>query len=410
MRLAAEPDDPLGEGRHRALALLALSLVLSMSTWFSASAVVPQLRADWSLGDSAAAWLTIAVQLGFVAGALVSSIFNVGDVVSPRVVLLLGAMGAAGANALLAAADGVAVAIPLRAATGLFLAGVYPPALKLMATWFRRGRGTALGVVVGALTVGSAAPHLVNALGGLDWHLVVFATSALTLAGGLVAFAGVPEGPFPFPRGVLDPRQAGLVFRNRGVRLASLGYFGHMWELYAMWAWFLVFYTAVLEERGGTAGAPAAYATFAVIASGGLGCWVGGILGDRWGRTRATAAMMAASGACALTIGLLRDAPLPLLVAVALVWGFTVVADSAQFSTLVTELAEQRYVATALALQLAAGFTLTVATIWLVPLVADAVGWRWAFAVLAPGPALGVLAMLRLGSLPEATRIASGRG
>ena len=405
-----EPEEAQALGRWRALALLATALVLSMTTWFSASAVVPQLRAEWTLSDTAAAWLTIAVQLGFVAGALASSVLNLADVVSPRLVLLGGAVGAAVANAFLPAAAGAAGAIPLRFATGFFLAGVYPPALKLMATWFRRGRGTALGVVVGALTVGSAAPHLVNGVGGLDWHVVVYATSSLTLAGGVLAYAAVPEGPFAFPRATFAPRQARLVFANRGVRLASLGYFGHMWELYAMWAWFLVFFSDAIAARGDDVGARAAYATFAVIAAGGAGCWAGGILGDRWGRTRTTAAMMAVSGACCVVVGLLFAAPLWLLLVVGLVWGFTVVGDSAQFSTMVTELADQAYVATALALQLAVGFTLTVATIWLVPLVEGAVGWRYAFALLAPGPALGLVAMARLRRSPEAAHIAGGRG
>jgi MFS family permease len=380
----------LAPGRGRALATLAAALVLAMTTWFSASAVVPQLRADWGLSDTSAAWLTIAVQLGFVAGALVSSVLNVADVVTPRVVVLAGALGAAGANALLGAVSGPGAAIPLRFATGFFLAGVYPPALKLMATWFRQGRGTALGVLVGALTLGSAVPHLVNGLGGLDWQTVVYATSALTLAGGLLALA-VRDGPYPFPQATFDPHQARRVFANRGVRLASLGYFGHMWELYAMWAWFVVFFAATVEG-----GAEAAYAAFAVIAAGALGCWVGGVLGDRIGRPETTAGMMAVSGTCALLIGLLIDAPGWIVLLLGLVWGFTVVGDSAQFSTLVTEHADQAYVGTALTMQLAVGFTLTVATIWLVPLLADELGWRWAFAFLVPGPALGVVAMLRL--------------
>jgi MFS family permease len=384
----------LAPGRGRALATLAAALVLAMTTWFSASAVVPQLRAEWGLSDTSAAWLTIAVQLGFVAGALVSSLFNVADVVPPRMAVLAGAAGAAGANALLGAVSGSGGAIPLRFATGFFLAGVYPPALKLMSTWFRRGRGTALGILVGALTLGSAAPHLVNGLGGLEWQTVVYATSALTLAGGLLALA-VRDGPYPFPEASFDPRQAGRVFANRGVRLASLGYFGHMWELYAMWAWFVVFYATTVE-----AGAEAAYAAFAVIGAGAIGCWVGGVLGDRIGRPETTAAMMAVSGTCALLIGLLVDAPGWLVLAVGLVWGFTVVGDSAQFSTLVTEHADQAYVGTALTMQLAVGFTLTVATIWLVPLLADDLGWRWAFAFLVPGPVLGVAAMLRLRRAP----------
>jgi MFS family permease len=389
----------------RALAVLAAALVLAMTTWFSATAVVPQLRDEWSLGDNQAAWLTIAVQLGFVAGAVLSAALTLPDVVSPRLVLLVGAVGAATANLLLATANGPEAAIPLRAATGFFLAGVYPPALKLMATWFRSGRGTALGILVGALTLGSALPHLVNGLGGLDWKLVVYATSLLTALGGLVAWFGVREGPYRFPPAVFNPRQAPLVLGNRGVRLASLGYFGHMWELYAMWAWFLVFFSA--EVAGSRA---AAFATFAVIGAGALGCWVGGLLGDSWGRTSTTAAAMTISGVCAVLIGLVTDGPGALVLVLGLVWGFTVVADSAQFSTIVTELADQAYVGTALTLQLAIGFTLTVATIWLIPVLEGDVGWRWAFAFLAPGPALGVLAMLRLRASPEAARIAGGRG
>lgn len=404
MATAAEIDARPAIGRWRALGVLAVAMILAMTTWFSASAVIPQLRDEWGLTDGQAAWLTIAVQLGFVAGALFSSLFNISDVVSPRVVILAGGMGAAAVNALLATVEGPGTAIPLRFATGFFLAGVYPPTLKLMATWFREGRGLALGVLVGALTVGSAGPHFVNSLGGLEWQTVVYVTSVLTVCGSLLAYV-VHEGPFPFPRATFDIRQAGRAFANRGVRLASLGYFGHMWELYAMWAWFLVFFS----DAVGTSRTSAAFATFAVIGIGGLGCWAGGALGDRWGRTATTASMMVVSGLCSLAIGLLIDGPNWLVLIVGLAWGFSVVADSAQFSTMVTELADQAYVGTALALQLAIGFTLTVATIWLIPELEDAFGWRWAFAFLAPGPALGVIAMLRLRSSPEAALIAGGR-
>lgn len=375
--------------RARALALLAAALVLSMTTWFSASAVIPQLREDWGLSDSGAAWLTIAVQLGFVVGAVASALLTLSDVASPRTVIAMSAFGAAAANALLATADGPGIAIPLRFATGALLAGVYAPSLKLMATWYRERRGTALGVLVGALTVGSAAPHLVNGLGGIGWRTVVLATSGLTAAGGAVVLACVREGPFPFPQATFDPRQARLVFANRAVRLSSLGYFGHMWELYAMWTWFLVFARDTISDDR----VSASLATFAVVGVGGAGCVVGGVLGDRVGPARTTASLMIVSGACALVIGLV---PAWLVIPIALVWGFTVVGDSAQFSTIVTEHGDQAYVGTALALQLAVGFTLTVATIWLVPLLESAVGWRYAFAFLAPGPALGAAAMLRL--------------
>jgi MFS family permease len=380
---------------RRALVLLSATLVLSMSTWFSATAVVPQLREEWDLSRNEASWLTIAVQVGFVVGALFSSVGNVADVLPPRVVIVVGAAAAAFANLLVTFVDEPRVAIALRGITGFFLAAVYPPAFKLMATWFRRGRAFALGTLAGAIAVGSAAPHLVNGLGGLDWEIVLYATSALTLVGGILAWLFVPEGPYPFPKAVFDPRQVGLVLRNRGVRLASLGYFGHMWELFAMWAWILLFF----RDGQGADGTAAAYATFAVIAVGGIGCVLGGVVAERVGRAETAAGALVASGTCALLIGLLVDGPLWLVAAAALLWGFTVIPDSALFSTLVTEHADQAYVGTALALQLAIGFALTVPTIWLLPLVEDAVGWTWAFAFLAPGPALGIIAMLRLRTL-----------
>lgn len=386
-------------------------MVLAMSTWFSAAAVLPQFRARLGLSPAESSLLTIAVQVGFVLGALVSATFNLSDVLPPRRLMLAGAAGAAGANALLATGIGTPGTIALRCLTGVFLAWVYPPGLKSMATWFRRSRGTALGVMVGALTIGSAVPHLVNGLGGANWRVVVMTTSVLTLAGGVIAEFGGSDGPFPFPRASFDPRQALRVFRDRGVRLATLGYFGHMWELYAMWAWFLVFFAAALERRGiASADQFAAFVTFAVISIGALGCWVGGILGDRWGRARTTVLSMVISGACAVLIGLVYGGPIPLVLAVGLLWGFAVVADSAQFSTIVTEISDQSYVGTALTVQLATGFTLTVLTIWLVPVLRDQLGWQWAFTSLALGPALGVLAMLRLMQAPEARRIAGGRG
>lgn len=406
---ASSDTAPEPPGRWRALFTLSLALILAMTTWFSASAVIPQLRDEWDLGATAAAWLTIAVQLGFVTGAVASSLFNIADVHPPRRVIVLGAAGAAAANALILLAGSATPALPLRFLTGFFLAGVYPPALKLMATWFRRKRGTALGIMVGALTLGSATPHLVNGVGGLEWRTVIVATSLLTLAGAAVVALAVSEGPFPFPRATFDPSRVRSVLADRGVRLASLGYFGHMWELYAMWAWFVVFFAAHEREIGGGSESTAAFAAFATIGIGAIGCWLGGIAGDRWGRGRTTIFMMAASGTCALAIGALFGGATWLLLIVSLIWGVTVVGDSAQFSTLVTELADQAYVGTALTLQLALGFTLTVVTIWMLPWMQRATGWQWAFWLLVPGPALGIVAMLRLGS-PERQGLQTPQG
>lgn len=388
-----EVDD---SGRWRALVLLAVAMVLAMSTWFSASAVVPQLRVRWDLGDAAAAWLTIAVQVGFVAGAVTSAVLTLADRVRPMVVLFCGALVAATANLGLLAVDGPAGAIALRAVTGAALAAVYPPAMKGMAAWFRRDRGLALGVMVGALTLGSALPHLVNGLGGLSVEVVVVTTSALTLAGGLLALVAVPPGPYAFPLAPFRPGQVLAVLRHRPTRLATLGYVGHMWELYALWAWVVVFLGASFDAAGVGRPAWAPLGAFAVIGIGALGCVVGGRIADRATRTRATRISLAASGTAAAVAGLTFGAPPWVTLAVTLFWGFWVVADSAQFSTIVTEVADQRFVGTALTLQLALGFALTVVTIWLVPVLESAVTWRWAFLLLVPGPVLGYLAMGRL--------------
>ena len=380
-----------------------------MTTWFSATAVVPQLTVSWDLNDTGRSWLTIAVVLGFVPGALFSSALNLADRFRPQTVMLAGAVGAGLANLGLVWAGGAELGIPLRLATGFFLAGVYPPSFKLISTWYVERRGMALGLLAAGIILGNAAPHLVNALGGLAWENVIVATSAATLAGGLLAFS-VRTGPFPFPESLFDPKQVALVFANRGVRLASIGYFGHMWELFAMAAWFLVFFGDHWLAEGYDPVPLAAYVTFFVIAAGGVGSWLGGILADKWGRTNFTILALAVSGMCSLGIGLLFDAPTWVVVVVGLIWGLTVVADSAQFSAMVTEVGDQSYVGTALTMQIAVGFTISAATIWLVPLVENALTWRWAFSVLALGPLVGIWAMLRLRSLPEASLIAGGRG
>ena len=396
-------------GRHGALWLLSVALICGMSTWFSATAVVPQLTDVWDLSSSQKAWLTIAVQLGFVAGALVSAVFNVADRVRPQVLILAGCVGAGLANLGLVWSGGAGAGIPLRFMTGFFMAGVYPPAFKLISTWFRRGRGGALGVLAGAIILGNAMPHLVNAVGGLDWRTVVWATSGLSAAGGMAAIL-TRDGPFPFPVSRFDPAQIARVFANRGVRLASIGYFGHMWELFAMYAWFQVFLTDHFAEGSGGSISVAAAITFAVIAAGSFGSIVAGLMADRWGRSNTTTLMLAVSGLCSISIGLLFGGSTVLIVAVGLVWGFAVVADSAQFSAIVTETGDQSYVGTALTLQVAVGFTVTVATIWLIPILESAVTWRWAFAVLAAGPLVGIVAMQRLRNSPEAALIAGGRG
>lgn len=398
---------PAPEGRTRVLLALCGCVVLCMTTWFSAAAVLPQLRALWAVSEAVAGWLTIAVQLGFVLGALGAALTGLPDRLPPRTLMAASALGAALANLALLAAPGPGSAIALRVATGVLMAGLYPPALKLVATWFRSGRGVALGSVIGALTLGSALPHAVNAGGGLPWQGVILAASAATLAGGVGVLLFLREGPYPFPRARFEPARLRQALGNRAVLLATGGYLGHMWELYAMWSWMLAF----LAARPGATGGDASLLTFLIVAAGAPACVLAGWLADRLGRTTLTIGLMALSGGCAGLIGFAWAGPAWLLLAIGLLWGATVIADSAQFSAVVTEVGDPALVGTALTAQLGLGFGLTALAIWLLPLAAGALGgWQWAFLVLVPGPLLGILSMARLRALPEARRIAGGRG
>ncbi|RWE48459.1 MAG: MFS transporter [Mesorhizobium sp.] len=412
--MTAVSGNPLGMaadgGRWRVLSLLCLAVVLSLTTWFSATAILPELTQELVLGAGEEAWLTNGVQVGFVIGALAASLVNLPDLVRLSRLMAAAALVAALANASLLLHPGPGGVIAARIVTGAALAGVYPPALKLVATWFTRDRGLALGAVIGALTVGSALPHLFRAVStSFDWRPVVAAASLATAIGALLFLLFAREGPYPFGKAVFEPSRIGQVFRERPLLLANLGYLGHMWELYAMWAWLLAYTRAAFEAQAIGSVAAASLSTFFVVASGILGCLLGGYLSDRIGRTATTAGMMIVSGSCALLMGFLFAGPLWLFMLVAVVWGISVIGDSAQFSAAVTELGDRRFVGTALSVQLGLGFALTVLAIWLTPRFADFIGgWRWAFLLLVPGPLLGAAAMLWLRNLPESVKMAGG--
>jgi len=283
--------------------------------------------------------------------------------------------------------------------------------MKIMATWFREGRGVAMGILIGALTVGSATPHLIRGATDLPWRQTLLAASMLALIGCAMVLVLVREGPYRFPAARFDVRMAGAIFRERGLRLACFGYFGHMWELYPMWAWIGVFLAESIQSRGGDEyfGMHPSVATFLVIGIGGIGCYIGGVISDRCGRTTLTMAAMGLSGICAAVIGFTFGGPPGLTLAVAILWGITVIADSAQFSTAVTELSQPAYVGTALTIQTCVGFALTMVSIWIIPILVSWVDWRWAFVVLSVGPFLGVAAMGRLRAAPDSLKLAGGR-
>ena len=389
--------------RTRQLLLICAVEVLAMGLWFSASSVVPQLSDEWHLSDAGATWLTTSVQLGFVAGALTSAILNLPDRMPLTRLIGASALLAAAANAAVAVfAHGLALAIPLRFLTGVALAGVYPPGIKLMATWFRAGRGFAVGALVGALALGSGTPHLVNALPALDWQAVLSVASVLAVVGAGLAVATLHEGPYAAAAAPFAPGYVRRLFGDRAQRLVCFGYFGHMWELYAMWTWVPAYAAASFAAAGD--GDPSRtsveLAAFAAVGVAGLaGCILGGLVADVRGRAAVTIWAMGVSGTCCVLAAAVYGLAPAVVVVLMLVWGMAVVADSAQFSTALTEVADPEYVGTAVTAQTAIGFAITVVSIRLLPGVRDAVGWRYAFLFLAVGPALGIIAMARVRSL-----------
>lgn len=416
MTISVAPDTRREISSRRVLFLLSLAELLAMSLWFTGTAVLPQVTKIWQSDISLSSWLTVAVQIGFAVGALAFALFNIPDIFSPITVLAVSSIAAAAANAgfALAATDPVP-AILLRGATGFCLAGVYPTGMKIIAGWFQQGRGLALGIMIGALTLGSALPHGVNSFGSIPWRAVVLIGSGFAVMAAIIVVLGVRQGPYAMPQSRLDFSQIGEIVRNRPLRLANLGYLGHMWELYSMWGWIAVIFAAASHWSR----SKYEMSTAAVIGIGCVGCVWAGAVSDRLKRppsragvaredaehqvtqarisqrARVTVISMGVSAACCVIAALVFHSPEKLLL-VAFIWGIAVIADSAQFSAIISEVSQKSYMGTALTLQTALGFLLTAFVIRLMASIGDSFGWQIALASMALGPLLGVWAMMGL--------------
>lgn len=391
------------------LIILAIAQFFCLSLWFSTNAILSQIRAVFMFTSGDVARISSAVVFGFVIGGLISSVLNISDIVSSTRVFFLSAILGSTTNTIITITGNITVIIISRFFTGFFLAGIYPIGMKLTASHFKENRGLSIGILLSALTAGSGLPYLFNLIGVPDWRVLVFFSSVLAAIGGGLVLVFCSEGPFIGKSANFSISNLKTIYSNQSVRQANYGYFGHMWELYAFWVWIPI-YLEIVYLRVYPSRDPLGFVslvTFAIFVTGAISNIGGGYISDRIGRTTFNIIMLSASGLSSLVIGLFLD-NLILAVITALIWGLTIIPDSPQYSSMVTELADENLVGSALTLQTAIGFSLTIVSIRIIPIFVEIVGWQWVFTSLTIGPVLGIISLVRLRQNPDSIKIAGG--
>lgn len=382
---------------RRILFIIVVSQFAGTSLWFASNAVLGDMQQQWGLAANALGYMTSAVLLGFIAGTLAFAFFAIADQFSSRVVFfacsLLGAAANLGVYLL---AEGLWSLLFFRFVTGFFLAGIYPVGMKIAAGWFRKDLGKAIGFLIGALVLGTALPHLLKALGhALPWQTVTVTVSAVVAAGGLLMYAFVPDGPYLVKGTRFDPKALASVFRSRLFRASAFGYFGHMWELYAFWAFAPVALAAYLAGKP-MVNLDISFWAFCVIGIGSIGCAGGGLYSLKHGSARVAFTQLASSGLCCLLSPFLFYAPAPVYLAFLLFWGIVVVGDSPQFSTLNAANAPSHLVGSALTIVNCIGFAISIVSVQLLNYLVTFVDPSYLFLVLALGPLCGLVSMMPL--------------
>ncbi|MHA1112488.1 MAG: MFS transporter [Promethearchaeota archaeon] len=378
--------------------ILSTSLLFTFTVWFSANAIIGQIETLWVLEKSDLALLSMILIFGFVAGGLLFGIFNLSDIIKTEYFYSINGLFAAIMNFLAIFSPNFSLFLTFRFLTGFFIAGVYPTAMKLMSSWFKENRGFAVGILLGALALGSGSPYIFNIIGTVpNWRVLLSVSSCLAVVGSIVVFFFLTEGPHLSKGAKFKFSNLIKAWSKKSVRLTNYAYFGHQWEIYAFWVWIPVYLTYVFNNVHPTEDPSAVISlvTFLIFLLGAIGNVIGGKIADKIGKRKFNIIMLVISGLCSILIGFFSWSII-LSVLIAFIWGFTIVPDSAQYSVLISEFTDQQFVGTALTMQTTIGFVITAIPIQILPFYANLVSWSFGFTMLAIGPIFGLVSLFLL--------------